>query len=210
MKSFLTLVVAMLSAAGPAVAGDDATAATLRVYQQGAYSPGLVTSLQVALTRLLQDSGFGVVLVDCRRRAECLEPLRHELMLRLVPGRHVLNSRVCGESIPGGGGQPGVLMTVFRGCVSETTTMLRQRAFIGSASSALKFLADVDVLAPIVVHELIHLLLPGELHGEGLAKGLLDENDWDLAARRSLKLESATAIRLKRALAARTGEAVGS
>ncbi len=194
---------------GVAGSTSDVLSVTLRVYQPGTYSPGLVVALQRAVTRLLEDSGFSLALVDCRRRPECRVPVRHELILRMASGRHPTNPNVCGESVPGSAGQPGVLMTAFRACVTETTKTLRTRSLLGGAASVLRFLTEADVLAPIVVHELIHLLLPGEVHGLGLWKGVLDQGDWERAAHGGLRLQSATATRLQEVLAARGGERTG-
>ncbi len=188
----------------------DVASVTVRVYQQGTSSPGLVAALQQAVAGLLEGSGFGLALIDCDRRSECRKRLTNELVLRIVPGRHPTNPKVCGDAAVGSGRQRGVLMTVYGPCVTQIADELRWRAVHPPVDVALLMLTETDVLAPIVVHEVIHLLLPGEVHGAGIWKAVLDLGDWERVAHGHLKLESTTAIRLREVLGARGGERTGA
>ena len=97
-----------------------------------------------------------------------------------------------------------MLMTIYGGCVSGVTTALHQRALRPKPRAELLKLTEADVLAPILVHETVHLLLPGEAHGSGLWKGVLDLRDWERAAHAELRLEAGTAARVRGALAGRS------
>ena len=175
----------------------------IRVYQID-YRPALVTELQHALTRLLEGSGFGLTLIDCTRDVHCQnEPDGNELVLRLMPGHNPNKPQACGIAHPDAAGNRGVFMTIFVACVSETTSRMRSLAARRDVDYTLMKLRELDVLAPIVVHETLHLLLPGEEHGLGLWKGALDQGDLERAIRGRLKLESKLAARARAAAIAR-------
>ena len=94
-------------------------------------------------------------------------------------------------------------MTVFRACVDETRRELRAGAIAQQGIAfALLSLTESDILATIVVHELIHLVLPGEVHGKGLFKATLDARDWVEIAGGWSHLDAALVSRLGTALAA--------
>src|SRR5688572_26933662 len=176
----------------------------IRVYELGTRSQGLTEGLAGSVTELLKrvDAGIDVLLVDCARPGACSDVARDTLVLRLAPGSHATAPRQCGEASKGVGRQRGVLMTVFRGCVLETQRELRDGAIaqqgIGFAILSLK---EADILAAVVVHELIHLVLPDEVHGKGLFKAKLDARDWVDIAGGWPHLDNALVSRLGQALA---------
>lgn len=179
----------------------------VRVYELGgARTPELTDALSHGVTRLLEraNTHVSVAFVDCSRPHACDTVARGALVLRLVPGMHAVVPKQCGEASKGVGRQRGVLMTVYRGCIDETRRELREGAIAEQGVTfALLALKDTDILAAVVVHELIHLILPDEAHGKGLFKATLDPRDWlDLAAGWS-QLDTALVSRLDRALADR-------
>jgi hypothetical protein len=192
-------------AAGTAAAGRPPATVVIRVYELGATrSPELTTSLSNAVTRLLDrvDMNVDVQFVDCGRPQACASVARGALVLRLTPGLHPAAERQCGEASKGVGLQRGVLMTVFRGCVAETRRELRTGAITEQGISfALLSLTESDILAAVVVHELIHLVLPDEIHGKGLFKATLDARDWLDMVNGWPQLDTALVSRLDRALA---------
>lgn len=176
----------------------------IRVYEVGTKNPELTAALERSVTRLLEsiDASVGVLLVDCARENACTEPSPGTLVLRLAPGRHPNSARQCGEATGGPGGRRGVLMTVFRGCVVDTRRELRDGALTQQgAAFALLSLTESDIIGAVVVHELIHLVLPEELHGKGLFKATLDARDWMDVASGLPHLDTALISRLSRALA---------
>ena len=189
----------------PAVGRPPATV-VIRVYELGATrSPELTASLSTAVTRLLErvDMNVDVQFVDCARPQACASVARGALVLRLTPGLHPAAERQCGEASKGAGLQRGVLMTVFRGCVAETRRELRTGAITEQGISfALLSITESDILAAVVVHELIHLVLPDEIHGKGLFKATLDARDWLDLVNGWPQLDTALVSRLDRALAA--------
>ena len=156
------------------------------------------------MTRLLDSvsAGLDVSFVDCAKPDACGTPSPSTLVLRLTPGRHPVAARQCGEATVGKSGQRGVLMTIFRGCVLDTRHELRAGAIAQQGIAfSLMSLTEADILATIVVHELIHLVLPEEVHGKGLFKATLDARDWVEIAGGWPQLDSALVSRLGRALA---------
>jgi hypothetical protein len=192
-------------AAGAAAAGRPPATVIIRVYELGATrSPELTASLSNAVTRLLDrvDINVDVQFVDCARPQACASVARGALVLRLTPGLHPAAERQCGEASKGAGLQRGVLMTVFRGCVAETRRELRMDAIAEQGISfALLSLTESDILAAVVLHELIHLVLPDEMHGKGLFKATLDPRDWLDMVNGWPQLDTALVSRLDRALA---------
>jgi hypothetical protein len=166
-----------------------------------------VSGLQPAVARLLERSGFALFLVDCHDRGVCSKPVTDELILRIVPGRNRTRPAICGEAMHGSEGRRSVLMTVYRDCVSSVTAALHEKALRPKPRADLLKLKPADVLAPILIHEALHLLLPGEAHGSGLWKGVLDLSDWERAAHAQLGLEPRTAARVRDALAGRGARA---
>jgi hypothetical protein len=202
----LAIAHAEAAAAEAAAAADNHPAAVvIRVYEIGARSPELTATLAESMTRLLDriDTDIDVQFVDCAIPQACASVSRSALVLRLVPGVHATAERQCGEASKGVGTQRGVLMTVFRGCVAETRRELRTGAITEQGISfALLSLTESDILAAVVVHELIHLVLPDEVHGKGLFKATLDARDWlDMVAGWP-QLDTALVSRLDRALTA--------
>ena len=191
--------------AGAAAAGRPPATVVIRVYELGATrSPELTASLSNAVTRLLErvDMNVDVQFVDCARPQACASVARGALVLRLTPGLHPAAERQCGEASKGAGLQRGVLMTVFRGCVAETRRELRTGAITEQGISfALLSITESDILAAVVVHELIHLVLPDEIHGKGLFKATLDARDWLDLVNGWPQLDTALVSRLDRALA---------
>lgn len=177
----------------------------VRVYELGATrTPELTEALSEAVTRLLHrvDMNVDVQFVDCARPQACTSVSRGALVLRLTPGVHPAAARQCGEASKGAGTQRGVLMTIYRGCVAETRRELRAGAIAEQgATFALLSLSEIDILAAVVVHELIHLVLPGEDHGKGLFKATLDARDWLDMVGGWPQLDTALVSRLDRALA---------
>jgi hypothetical protein len=203
----LTALLLAPFASTPAEAAASRQPATVvvRVYELGATrSPELTATLSNAVTRLLErvHIDVDVVFVDCAKPEACSSVARDAFVLRLVPGLHPVAQRQCGEASKGVGRQRGVLMTVFRGCVNETRRELRAGAIAQQGSGfALLSLAESEILATVVVHELIHLILPDEVHGKGLFKATLDARDWlDIVAGWP-ELDTALVSRLDRALA---------
>jgi hypothetical protein len=196
---------ASAAAAAAAAAADEHLARVLiRVYETGARSPELTAALSESMTRLLErvNPNIDVQFVDCARPQACVSVSRSAFVLRLAPGVHPVAERQCGEATKGAGTQRGVLMTVFRGCIAETRREMRDGAITEQGISfALLSLSETDILAAVVVHELIHLVLPDEVHGKGLFKATLDARDWlDMVAGWP-QLETALVSRLDRALA---------
>ena len=193
-------------AGGSAAPGRPPATVVIRVYELGATrSPELTASLSNAVTRLLErvDMNVDVQFVDCARPQACASVARGALVLRLTPGLHPAAERQCGEASKGAGLQRGVLMTVFRGCVAETRRELRTGAITEQGISfALLSITESDILAAVVVHELIHLVLPDEIHGKGLFKATLDARDWLDLVNGWPQLDTALVSRLDRALAA--------
>jgi hypothetical protein len=182
----------------------DSATIVVRVYELGSKSPELTATLAESVTRLLQrvNASLDVLFVDCARPGACAEPAPEKLVLRLAPGRHPVAARQCGEASLGTGGQRGVLMTVFRGCVLDTRRELRAGAIAEQGVAfALLSLSESDILGAVVVHELIHLMLPDEVHGKGLFKATLDARDWLEVAAGWPQLDTALVSRLDRALA---------
>jgi hypothetical protein len=198
------LAIARAEAAASASDKHPATV-VVRVYELGATrSPELTAALSDSMTRLLErvDTNLDIQFVDCARPQACASVARGALVMRLVPGMHPTAPQQCGEASKGAGTQRGVLMTIFRGCVVETRRELRAGAIAEQGISfALLSLSEADILAAVVVHELIHLVLPGEVHGKGLFKATLDARDWlDMVAGWP-QLDTALVSRLDRALA---------
>ena len=193
-------------AGGAPAPGRPPATVVIRVYELGATrSPELTASLSNAVTRLLErvDMNVDVQFVDCARPQACASVARGALVLRLTPGLHPAAERQCGEASKGAGLQRGVLMTVFRGCVAETRRELRTGAITEQGISfALLSITESDILAAVVVHELIHLVLPDEIHGKGLFKATLDARDWLDLVNGWPQLDTALVSRLDRALAA--------
>jgi len=193
-------------AGGAPAPGRPPATVVIRVYELGATrSPELTASLSTAVTRLLErvDMNVDVQFVDCARPQACASVARGALVLRLTPGLHPAAERQCGEASKGAGLQRGVLMTVFRGCVAETRRELRTGAITEQGISfALLSITESDILAAVVVHELIHLVLPDEIHGKGLFKATLDARDWLDLVNGWPQLDTALVSRLDRALAA--------
>jgi hypothetical protein len=199
------LAIALAEAAAVTAERHPATV-VIRVYELGATrSPELTTALSNAVTKLLErvDTNVNVQFVDCARPQACESVARDAIVLRLTPGLHPVLPRQCGEASKGAHGQRGVLMTIFRGCVADTRRELRNGAISEQGISfALLSLSEPDILAAVVVHELIHLVLPDEVHGRGLFKATLDPRDWlDMAAGWP-QLDASLVSRLDRALAA--------
>ena len=193
---------------GPAGSTVGVAVVTVRVYEHSVYTSGLVAALQPAVSQLLEGSGVDVTLVDCRDRVECQTPIGDDLVLRMVPGRMRTHQAVCGEASMGVDAQPGALITVYRGCVAGVASKVRRNAGHDERRALLK-LTEVDVLAPIVVHEMLHLLIPGEVHGSGICKAVLDKGDLERAARGVLRLDAETTRRLRAALAVRNRARAG-
>jgi hypothetical protein len=193
------------AADGGAAASRHPTTVVVRVYELGTTrSPELTASLSDSVTRLLDrvDMNVDVQFVDCGRPQACASVARGALVLRLTPGMHPVAQRQCGEASKGVGTQRGVLMTVFRGCVAETRRELRTGAITEQGISfALLSLSESDILAAVVVHELIHLVLPDEIHGKGLFKATLDARDWLDMVNGWPQLDTALVSRVARALA---------
>ena len=202
----LLLVLGNAGLAWPAPPGAEPDV-VIRMYQRSGVSPLSAVELQHAITRLLEGVEFRVAITDCLRLPCGYKLASNELALRLLAGRDVDNPSVCGMAVPGRG-EPGILMTVYRDCVAETTRDLHALA-LRQGLPDLRNLAEADVLAPIVLHEVIHLLLPEEAHGAGLFKGELHLGDWMDAADRLLALEPAMATRLRAAAADRAAQAGG-
>ena len=177
----------------------------IRVYQQDSHTQGLVVQLQRAVSRLLEGSGIALAFVDCHGQAECNEWLRpDELVLRLLDGLHPTDAKTCGMAFRGTPRQPGVLMSVYRGCVTSTSKHLRQLALNRKASTVLLDLTEADILAPIVIHEVVHLLLPAEAHGgSGIWKPALNSEDWEHVGEGELRLGVALRTRLRAVFSAR-------
>ena len=170
----------------------------IRVYQQGVYSRELVLNLQRAVSRLLDGSGIALAFIDCEGQPICNEGLRRdELVLRLVSGLHPTDSTTCGMAFRGTPGRPGVLMSVYRGCVLKTSKQLRGLALSRTRSTVLLELTEADMLAPIVIHEVVHLLLPGEAHGLGIWQAVLAADDWERLGNGELKLGADLTSRLR-------------
>ena len=178
----------------------------IRVYELGAErSPELTAALSSSVARLTErlDTNLGIQFVDCARPHACESVAPGAIVLRLAPGLHPTLPRQCGEATKGVRGQRGVLMTIFRGCVAETRRELRTGALSEQGVSfALLSLSEPDILGAVVVHELIHLVLPDEVHGRGLFKATLDPRDWMDMASGWPQLDAALVSRLDRALAA--------
>jgi hypothetical protein len=179
----------------------------VRVYELGGTKgPELVEALSASVTRLLKrvDTNLDIEFVDCARPQACAAVAPGALVLRLTPGVHPVLPHQCGEASKGAGTQRGVLMTIFRGCVAETRRELRAGAIAEQGISfALLTLRESDILGAVVVHELIHLVLPEEVHGRGLFKATLDPRDWlDMVAGWP-QLDTSLVSRLDRALASR-------
>lgn len=194
-----------------AIAPADAAAAdrhhptvVVRVYELGATrSPELTAALSDSVTRLLErvDADLDIQFVDCARPQACATVARGALVMRLAPGVHPVAPHQCGEASKGAGRQRGVLMTIFRGCVAETRRELRAGAVAAQGISfALLSLSEIDILGAVVVHELIHLVLPDEVHGKGLFKATLDARDWLDMVSGWPQLDTALVSRLDRAL----------
>jgi hypothetical protein len=203
------LAIAHAEAAGAnaATAAADRPSATVvvRVYELGATrTPEMTTALSNAVTRLMDrvNLDIDVQFVDCAIPEACSSVARGAFVMRLTPGLHPVSPRQCGEASKGVGPQRGVLMTIFRGCVSETRRELRAGAIAEQGISfSLLSVSETDILAAVVLHELIHLALPDEVHGKGLFKATLDPRDWlDMAAGWP-QLDTALVSRLDRALA---------
>jgi hypothetical protein len=193
------------AAAAGVTANPHRATVVVRVYELGTTrSPGLTATLSDSVTRLLErvDTNLDIQFVDCAQPHACESVAPGALVLRLSPGMHPVAPRQCGEASKGVGTQRGVLMTIFRGCVTETRRELRAGAIAEQGISfALLSLNETDILGVVVVHELIHLVLPDEVHGKGLFKATLDPRDWlDLVAGWP-QLDSALVSRLDRALA---------
>jgi hypothetical protein len=198
------LTIARAEAAARAADKPPATV-LIRLYEIGARSPELTAALSESMTRLIEraDLNMDVQFVDCARPQACVSVSRSAFVLRLVPGVHPTAVRQCGEASKGAGTQRGVLMTVFRGCAAETRRELRSGAiWEQGVGFALLSLTETDILAAVVVHELIHLVLPDEVHGKGLFKATLDARDWLDMVTGWPKLDAALVSRLDRALAA--------
>jgi hypothetical protein len=198
------LAIAPAEAAAAAADKHPATV-VVRVYELGATrTPELTAALSDSVTRLLDrvDANLDIQFVDCARPQACASVARGALVMRLVPGIHPVAPRQCGEASKGAGLQRGVLMTIFRGCVVETRRELRAGAISEQGISfALLSLRETDILGAVVVHELIHLVLPDETHGKGLFKATLDARDWlDMVAGWP-QLDATLVSRLDRALA---------
>jgi hypothetical protein len=199
------LASARAEAATPPAAVRHRATVVVRVYELGAArTPELTDALSDSVTQLLDrvDTNVAVQFVDCARPHACDTVARGALVLRLVPGVHATAPQQCGEASKGVGQQRGVLMTIYRGCVDETRRELRSGAIAEQGISfALLSLKEADILGAVVLHELIHLVLPDEAHGKGLFKATLDPRDWlDLAAGWP-QLDTALVSRLDRALA---------
>lgn len=204
MAPFVSALVFVLVSIGLTVASTARADLVIRMYQVRVSSPTSAAELQQQLARLLAGFGFDVAVVDCFSQS-CANPLAaYELALRLVGGRHPDRPDVCGMAQPGTTAEPGVLMTVYHGCVAQTARELQAMAVHPEWPAILLKVTEADVLAPIVVHEMIHLLLPDEPHGTGLWKPHLHLDDWPRALEGALHLESALGARLRTALATRT------
>jgi hypothetical protein len=182
----------------------------IRVYELGTRSPELTEALAGSVTELLErvNAGIDVRFVDCARPGACSEVARDTLVLRLAQGVHATAPRQCGEASKGAGRQRGVLMTIFRGCVLETQRELRTGAITQQGIGfALLSLTEADILAAVVVHELIHLVLPEEVHGKGLFKAKLDARDWVDIAGGWPQLDTALVSRLGQAVTAQRANA---
>jgi hypothetical protein len=182
----------------------DRAKVVIRVYEVGTWNPELTSSLAQSATRLIDGVKASVDLsfVDCALPGACVTPAPSALVLRLTQGHHPAATRQCGEATVGKNRQRGVLMTIFRACVSETRQELRAGAIAQQGIAfGLMSLSESDILAAIVVHELIHLVLPDETHGKGLFKATLDAKDWMEIAGGWPHLDSALVSRLDRALA---------
>lgn len=199
------LVSLAIARAEAAAANSHSTTVVVRVYELGATrSPELTAALSESVTRLLErvNTNIAVQFVDCAKPLACNSVAPGTFVMRLTPGVHPAAPRQCGEASKGVGQQRGVLMTIFRGCVLETRRELRAGAITEQGISfALLSLSESDILAAVVVHELIHLVLPDEVHGKGLFKATLDPRDWlDLVAGWP-QLDTTLVSRLDRALA---------
>jgi hypothetical protein len=197
-------LIAALAAARAEAAERQSAAVVIRVYELGTRSPELTEALAGSVTELLEraNAGIDVRFVDCARPGACSEVARDTLVLRLAQGVHATAPRQCGEAAKGAARQRGVLMTIFRGCVLETQRELRAGAITQQGIGfALLTLTEADILAALVVHELIHLVLPDEVHGKGLFKATLDARDWVDIAGGWPRLDTALVSRLGRALA---------
>jgi hypothetical protein len=197
-------LIASLAAARADAVERQSAAVVIRVYELGTRSPELTESLAGSVTELLArvNAGIDVQFVDCARPAACSEVARDTLVLRLAQGVHAAAPRQCGEATQGAGRQRGVLMTIFRGCVLQTQRELRTGAITQQGVGfALLSLTEADILAAVVVHELIHLVLPEEVHGKGLFKATLDARDWVDIAGGWAQLDTALVSRLGQALA---------
>jgi hypothetical protein len=180
------------------------TPVVIRVYEVGTKNPKLTAALEGSVTRLLKgvDASVDILFVDCARENACTQPAPEMLVLRITPGHHPIAARQCGEATAGPGGRRGVLMTVFRGCVTETRRELRDGALTQQGNAfALLSLTESDIIGAVVVHEMIHLMLPEELHGKGLFKATLDARDWMDVASGLPHLDTALLSRLNRAIA---------
>ncbi len=196
--------IARAEAAGAAADKHPATV-VVRVYELGATrSPELVATLSNSVTRLLERVGtnLDIQFVDCAKPQACASVAPNALVMRLAPGVHPVAPQQCGEASKGAGRQRGVLMTIFRGCVAETRRELRAGAIAEQGISfALLSVSETDILGAVVVHELIHLVLPDEVHGKGLFKATLDARDWLDMVSGWPQLDTALVSRLDRALA---------
>jgi hypothetical protein len=184
--------------------GRDRATIVVRVYDLGPRNPELTASLEQSVSRLLDgvDASVDMTFVDCAVPNACVTPAPSALVLRLTAGRHPVAPRQCGEATVGRNGQRGVLMTIFGACVSQTRRELRAGAIAQQGIAfGLMSLTETDILGAIVVHELIHLVLPDEIHGKGLFKATLDARDWMEIAGGWPYLDSALVSRLDRALA---------
>lgn len=199
------LAVLASAPAGAAARGEHRTPVVVRVYELGAArSPDLIETLAESAARLLErvNTNVAIEFVDCAKPAACSAVAPGAFVMRLSPGVHATAPRQCGEASKGAGQQRGVLMTIFRGCVAETRRELRDGAIAEQGISfSLLSLSESDILAAVVVHELIHLVLPDEVHGKGLFKATLDPRDWLDLASGWPQLESALVSRMDRALA---------
>lgn len=197
--------IAANATANAAAPGAHPSPVVVRIYELGATrSPELIAALAESVGRLLDrvHTNVAIQFVDCGKPLACSTVAPGAFVMRLAPGVHAAAPRQCGEASKGVGQQRGVLMTIFRGCVLETRRELRDGAITEQGISfALLSLSESDILAAVVVHELIHLVLPDEVHGKGLFKATLDPRDWlDLAAGWP-QLEAALVSRMDRALA---------
>jgi hypothetical protein len=196
---------ATTATAAAATSGDRHPAAVvIRVYEVGTRTPELTPALASSVARLIDrvHANIDVQFVDCAQPEACSSVARSALVLRLVPGVHPVGERQCGEASKGAGSQRGVLMTIFRGCVVETRRELRLGAISEQGIGfALLSLSESDILAVVVLHELIHLVLPDEVHGKGLFKATLAPRDWLDVVGGWPQLDTSLVSRLDRALA---------